>query len=196
MAENNLKIKPILDPPPKRKSKWKICIHWSAGPYKRTDLDFQHYHFSVGDNAIVEPGKFKPNDNIPSPVTGQLRSGQYAAHCGGGNSYAIGFSLRGMAGYSSPLRVGAYPLLPAQCEAAWKFLAELCIKYDIVISPDTVYTHYEFGKRHPDSTSAGKIDITHLPFGPARQLPAEKIGDYIRAKITWYREKIESEREE
>jgi hypothetical protein len=93
-----------------------------------------------------------------------------------------------MAGYTSPRSQGRYPLTAKQCEATWKLVAEQCHKYGIPVTEDTVYTHYEFGKRNPGSDSAGKIDITYLPYKP--ELKPEEVGDYIRGKVTWYLKKV------
>jgi N-acetylmuramoyl-L-alanine amidase len=161
----------------------KICIHWTAGPYRQTISDYRAYHFTVDGNGEVVAGQFKPTANIPP-----LRNGAYAAHCGGGNSYCIGVALCGMAGYISPQKPGKYPLKAVQAEAAWAFIAKLCVEHHIAVTPETVFTHYEFGQRHPGSDSDGKIDITHLPYLPT--LKAEAVGDYIRGKVTWYLRKI------
>ena len=37
-------------------------------------------------------------------------------------------------------------------EACIKKVAELYRKYNILITPDTVMTHYEFGQKHPKTT--------------------------------------------
>ena len=55
---------------------------------------------------------------------------------------------------------------------------------NIPITPDTVLTHYEFGIKHPKTTSAGKIDITFLPH--QANLDKLQIGDFIRNKVLWY----------
>lgn len=162
----------------------KICIHWSAGSYGQCDTDFTHYHFTVGKDGTVLSGLFRPEANIPP-----LRNGYYAAHCGGGNSYCIGIALRGMAGFKDKNHVGKYPLTAVQCEAAWKKVAELCKRYGIAISPETVFTHREYGLAHPDSDSAGKIDICYLPHEP--DLKPDQIGDYIRQKVMWYLRKLQ-----
>ena len=160
----------------------KICIHWTAGSYQRSNTDFHVYHYTVGWDGSVSSGKFKPEANIPP-----LSNGYYAAHCGGGNSYTIGVALRGMAGYVNPDNIGEYPLTQKQCEAAWKFCAQLCNQHDITPYKDTVFTHYEFGKRRPTSDSAGKIDISFLPHEP--DLKPNEIGGYIRNKVIWYKQR-------
>lgn len=156
-----------------------ICIHWTAGSYARTKEDAQCYHFTIGPDGAVSAGTFPPEANIAP-----LRSGHYAAHCGGGNSGCIGIALRGMSGYAGPGKVGNYPLTQVQCEAAWALAARCCKEYGIAVTPKTIFTHYEFGKRHPDSSSAGKIDITHLPYAP--DIQGDGVGDYIRTKVSWY----------
>lgn len=160
-----------------------ITIHWSAGTYKHGDLEHLHYHETVDGLGVLRKGKFKPEANIAP-----LFKGKYAAHCGGGNSNNIGFSLLGMAGYSGPSKLGKWPLTQIQCERAFKRIAELTIEHDIPIDADHVFTHYEFGRRHPGTSSAGKIDIVHLP--PWPKVKRDEVGDFIRSKVLWYRDKI------
>lgn len=160
----------------------KVCLHWTAGTYSQDDLDFIHYHYTVGKDGVISGGKFPIEANIPGP-TG-LKNGKYAAHCGGGNSYCIGVALRGMAGFKSQGNVGGYPITQKQFESGCALIAKLCQENGITVSPDTVFTHMEFGKLHPDTESAGKIDICFLPFKP--DLPASQVGDFIRGKVQWY----------
>ncbi len=161
----------------------RICIHWTAGIYYPTSIDRRHYHFMVDAMGNVVPGQHKEEENIPP-----LYYEQYAAHCGGGNYFAMGLGICGMVGYTGPKHIGRFPLLEKQCEAAWKFTAGKTKEYGIVITPETVYTHYEFGKAHPDSDSAGKVDISFLPYRP--DLKPGEVGDYIRGKVRWYRDKL------
>jgi hypothetical protein len=157
----------------------KICCHWTAGTYELSKADFTHYHYTVDQHGVIHNGLFPPEANNPP-----LKTAQYAAHCGGGNSYCIGVALRGMHGYKSPKDVGPFPLTQKQCEAAWQFVAGLCRGYGIDVSPKTVFTHYEFGKANPNTSSKGKIDITYLPHEPT--IPPDRIGAYIRNKVKWY----------
>lgn len=161
----------------------RVCIHWTAGGYYPNAIDRRHYHFMVDAMGNVSPGIFKPQDNIPP-----LYYERYAAHCGGGNSYTIGIGLCGMSGYASPKNIGKYPLTEKQCESAWAFVAKQCKEFRIPITADTVYTHYEFGKANPNSDSAGKIDITCLPY--KLELKPGEIGDYMRGKVRWYYAKL------
>ena len=133
----------------------------------------------VDSEGKVHNGIFKPEDNE------NCTDGRYASHTGGGNTGSVGVALCGMCGFSSADSIGNYPLTKQQCEAAFKLCAELCVKYGIKITPQTVMTHYEFGLNHPQTTSAGKIDIVYLP--PYPEIEKSKIGDFIRSKIMWYK---------
>ena len=156
----------------------RIIIHWTAGSYSPNATDLQHYHYLVDSVGVVHYGKFKPEDNE------NCQDGRYAAHTGGGNTGSIGIAMCGMCGFSGVNNVGKYPLTKKQCEATFKLCAELSKKYNIPIASNHIMTHYEFGKSHPDTSSAGKIDIVYLP--PYPDYNRNKVGDFIRNKIRWY----------
>lgn len=154
----------------------RIILHWSAGVYKPNTVDKEHYHFLIDKDGIVHEGIYKPEDNL------NCNDGKYAAHTGGGNTAAIGVAMCAMAGFKNSKNIGMYPITPKQLEACFKFCATLCKKYNIAV--ENVITHYEFGKLHPQTTSAGKIDIIYLP--PYPQVKANEVGGFIRNKIRWY----------
>lgn len=169
----------------------KITIHWTAGSYASRETN--HYHFTVDQNGGINLGR-DPEVNLST------RDGDYVAHCGGGNTGNIGVAMMGMGKskekpkgfYKRPdgtYDCGSYPLTAKQCEATWALVARLCKQYKIPVTPDTVFTHYEFGKKHPNTTSRGKIDIIHLPHVP--HLQAHEVGDYMRQKVQWYLNKLE-----
>lgn len=157
----------------------KICIHWTAGGLVPSNVDLEHYHFVVDSNGKVHKGSYTPEDNFYIP-RGKTR---YAKHCGGGNTKTIGIAVCGSG-------VAWHPPLMTQkgVEALLKKCAELCYEYDIPIQETRVYTHYEFGKKHPKTSSAGKIDIYKIPYEP--QLDSEEVGEYLRKKIRWYFKKL------
>lgn len=161
----------------------KIVIHWTAGGNQPNATDFQHYHFMINKDGLIVAGKYKPEDNL------NCNDGKYAQHCGGGNTGAIGVSLCGMAGFVSGKPDSTkYPLTKIQCECAFKKVAELCKQYKIAVTPETVFTHYEFGQKNPKTTSYGKIDITYLHCYP--DLKPKEVGNFIRNKVKWYLSKI------
>jgi hypothetical protein len=156
----------------------RIIIHWSAGSNQPNNTDYEHYHYLINADGLVTEGKYKPEDNE------NCCDGKYAAHTGGGNTGSIGVAMCGMMGFVSPNKVGKYPLTKVQCERCFKLIAELSEKYNIPITPQTVMTHYEFGKKNPKTSSAGKIDIVFLP--PYSWVAKDDIGAFIRSKARWY----------
>lgn len=157
----------------------RIIIHWTAGTYCPNQGEKEHYHYLIDDKGILSKGKYTPEDNI------NCYDGKYAQHTGGGNTGSIGISMCGMyVPEKTDIHKTKYPLTKIQCEKLFKTVAELCKKYNIKISPNTVMTHYEFGKRNPKTTSAGKIDIIWLP--PYPSVTKDQIGDFIRSKVEWY----------
>lgn len=160
----------------------RIIIHWTAGTYKPNATDLEHYHYLIDSNGEVVSGKHKVEDNE------NCNDGNYAAHTGGGNTGSIGISMCGMANFKNRNSVGDYPLTKVQCERCFKLIAELSKKYKISINPQNVMTHYEFGIKHPNTSSAGKIDIIYLP--PYPDVEQSKIGDFIRNKARWDLDKV------
>ena len=160
----------------------RIIIHWTAGTNQPNSTDYQHYHYLINGDGLVVKGKYDIQDNI------NCSDKKYAAHTGGGNTGSIGVAVCGMLGYKNSKNVGRFPLTSVQCERMYKLVAELCKKYNIPITPETVLTHYEFGQSHPKTTSFGKIDITWLP--NVENLPIKEYGNFIRDKVKWYYQHI------
>lgn len=154
----------------------RIILHWTAGANYMNSTDYQHYHFLIDKDGNVAKGMYTPEDNI------NCYDGKYAAHTGGGNTGSIGVAYCGMLGFKNAKNPGKFPLTAKQVESGFKFCAELCKKYNIPIN--NVMTHYEFGKLHPKTSSAGKIDIIYLP--PYPNVSATQMGTFIRQKIHWY----------
>ena len=160
-----------------------MCIHWSAGQYVPNEDAINDYHYLIGydvkkDEGIIYPGRFKPEDNLI------CYDGVYAHHCGGGNTKSIGLAFCGMLGYKGPARIGNYPLMRKQLEKGFSYAADRCLFYKIPIVKEKVYTHFEFGLLHPETSSRGKIDINFIPGHP--DIKPHECGDYIREKILWY----------
>ena len=137
----------------------RIIIHWTAGVGSPNSLEKKHYHYLIDSKGEVHRGIFTPEDNE------DCSDGKYAQHTGGGNTGSIGVALCGMFGFSgvNVKENYKYLLTKVQCERMFKFVSELCKKYNIPVTPQTVMTHYEFGLKNPKTSSAGKIDIIYLP---------------------------------
>lgn len=161
----------------------RIIIHWTGGQNQPNSTEFRHYHYLINGDGLTIRGQYAPEDNE------NCTDGRYAAHTGGGNTGSIGVALCGMFGYKSGKPDSTmFPLKPVQVEAAFKKIAELCKQYKIPITPETVLTHYEFGKSHPKTSSAGKPDISYLH--PYPLLKPDEIGNHIRGKVLWYYQRI------
>ena len=157
----------------------RIIIHWTAGTNQPCSTDFEHYHYLVTGEGLIVKGKYKPEDNE------NVNDNIYAKHTGGGNTGSIGVAMCGMyVPKNIPVTETKYPLTKIQVERCFKLCAELCKKYNITVTPNTVMTHYEFGLKHPQTSSAGKIDIIYLP--PYTWVTKDEIGKFIRSKIKWY----------
>lgn len=151
----------------------KICLHWTAGSTKPNHIDLKHYHFIRDGSGKLHLGRFKPEDNIPP-----LKPGEYAAHCGGGNSDTVGYALCG-----GPKNYKFGEITRLSWEAACLHIAELCVKYKIPIDSDHIYTHHLFGKRNPRTSSAGKIDIIELPWDSKSR---NKVDSILISTVKWY----------
>lgn len=157
----------------------RIIIHWTAGTYYPSEYEKEHYHFLVDKDGKVHKGKFAPECNEV------CRVGKYAAHTGGGNTGSIGVAICAMAGFKNKNSAGNYPITKKQFESTMELCAQLSKQYSIDILPQNVMTHYEFGINNPKTTSAGKIDIIHIP--PYSWVSKDEAGSFIRSKIKWYK---------
>lgn len=158
----------------------RIIIHWTAGGPVPTSYEKECYHYLIDSLGKTHLGKFKPEANLV------CRTGMYAPHTGGGNTGSVGVSMCAMANFRNKNNQGHFPITKIQFESTMKLCAELAVKYDIKVSPDSVMTHYEFGQKNPNTTSFGKIDIVFLP--PFPWISKEDVGSFIRSKIRWYKE--------
>ncbi len=161
----------------------RIIIHWTGGSYNINTKILDSYHYAVMDSGKVLPCNHRPEDNE------NCNDANYAAHTGGGNTGSIGVAMCGMyVPNGVNIKKTKYPLTAKQCESCFKLVAELCKKYDIKVTPDTVLTHYEFGLKHPNTSSAWKIDIIYLP--PYSWVEQNDIGKFIRTKVRWYLQRL------
>lgn len=161
----------------------RIIIHWTAGTNQPNSTDYEHYHYLVTGDGLVVKGKYTPEDNL------DCNDGKYAQHTGGGNTDSIGIAMCGMLNYTPSKGISStkYPLTKVQCERCFKLVAEVAKKYNLPINPQTVMTHYEFGKKNPNTSSFGKIDITILP---DYTVSSDKVGDFVRSKARWYLQRL------
>lgn len=162
----------------------KIILHWTGGPAQPSFIEKSYYHYLIDQKGHIHNGIFPPEVNFCN-LSEKPPNYRYAKHTGGGNSFSVGVAFCGMLGFHSlnPATTD-FPLTKIQLEAGFKFVASLLKKYNIPLSKSTVFTHYEFGLLHPNTTSRGKIDINFLP--PYSSVSSNLVGDFIRNKIAFY----------
>ena len=165
----------------------RIVIHHTAGNYKASSYDKHFYHYLIEGSGQIIKGDFNPQDNI------DCKDNCYAPHIRGFNTGSIGVACCGNYNYSLENRCYSshYPLTQVQMESMYSCIANLCLTFDIPVTLDTVFTHYEYDSLH---LKEGKVDITFIPYCP--NIPVNKVGDYIRQKILWYINKYERIRNE
>jgi N-acetyl-anhydromuramyl-L-alanine amidase AmpD len=154
----------------------RIIVHWTAGSYTVSTTDREHYHIIVGGDAQLVRG----DNSIKANVSTNDADG-YAAHTKSCNSGSIGISAACMAGaIESPFKPGSYPLLEAQWLMLASVAADLCNKYRIAVTPQTVLQHGEV-QETLGIPQSGKWDINKLPWLP--NLSSSEAGDAFRAEV-------------
>ena len=154
----------------------KITVHHTAGNYQANATDKKAYHYLIDDKGNVTKGVYSVADNM------NCQDRKYAAHCGGNNTKNIGVAFCGNREFSEKTLTSPQPLTRIQLEAGFELLAELAIKYDIPVTDQGIFTHYEYDqkKKKPE----GKIDLIYLP--PFPNVRRGEVGDFIRGKVRWY----------
>lgn len=154
----------------------RIHLHWTAGADGVNAVEQDAYHFLVGRDGKVYTGQDAPEANL-SPIRGP-----YAAHTLNANSDAIGVALDAMAGARErPFYAGPYPITTVQITALVMLVANLCRKYGIPVTRETVLSHAEV-ERTLGINQRAKWDITWLP-GMDGPRDAIEVGDILRAAI-------------
>jgi hypothetical protein len=155
----------------------RVIAHWTAGSYTVNEHDKEAYHFIVNGDGVVVAGDLPPEANISvNDADG------YAAHTRGANIGAIGVSIACMAdAVESPFDAGRYPMKKIQWDAAVKKVAELCDKYAIPVTKQSVLTHAEV-QGTLGIEQRGKWDITRLPFDDTIK-GATAVGDKLRREV-------------
>jgi hypothetical protein len=151
----------------------RVIVHWTAGSYTVSSVDEEHYHIIVGGDSGLVRGDYAITANVSTND-----ADGYAAHTKSCNSGSIGISAACMAGaIESPFSPGSYPLLKTQWETLAAVAADLCNRYGIKVTPETVLQHGEV-QANLGIAQSGKWDIMTLPWAPT-----EDAGDAFRAEV-------------
>ena len=151
----------------------RIILHWTAGTYQATAHDRASYHVMIeGSGRHVRGVDIR--HNCP------LDRGRYAAHTLNANGGAIGVAACCMAGaVQAPFNAGKYPLTKKQWNALIIAGADLCRRYLIPVTPQTVLGHGEV-ERVLGIKQLGKWEFM-LPWAPT--LTVHEVGDELRRRV-------------
>lgn len=175
-------VPPIISTAPVVPADWmpaakmqRIIVHWTAGGHVASGLDKAHYHLLIeADGRLVR--------GVPTIDLNQApaRKG-YAAHTLNCNTGSIGVSLCCMAGaIESPFSAGKSPMTEIQWDKLPHVLADLCRRYGIPVTPQTVLSHAEV-QGTLKIAQRGKWDIARLAFNPSI-VGAKACGDLFRKR--------------
>ena len=116
----------------------RVILHWTAGGYKASDIDREHYHILIEADGKLVKGRHSIQENITT------EDNVYAAHTQGLNTGSIGVSVCCMAeAIETPFDAGYFPMTKIQWDTMAQVVAELCHFYNIPVTAETVLGHGE-----------------------------------------------------
>ncbi len=152
----------------------RIIVHWTGGMHLPNGLDLSHYHILIrGDGGLV-----LGNVSIAANAVGSTMRPR-ASHTLNCNEGSIGVSLCGMAkAVERPFQPGPAPITKEQWAALPHVLAQLCARYRIPVSDQTILSHAEV-QANLGIKQRQKWDIAILPFATDLNT-AREVGDRFR----------------
>jgi N-acetyl-anhydromuramyl-L-alanine amidase AmpD len=135
----------------------RIILHWTAGAHRASALDVEHYHILIqGDGTLVR-GTHPIDANASA-------SGPRASHTLNCNTQSIGVAVCCMSGArESPFDAGPFPMTERQWAVLAQVAAELCERYAIPVTSETVLAHGEV-QANLHIKQKGKWDPLVLPW--------------------------------
>lgn len=154
----------------------RIVVHWTAGAHIPNEVDRRAYHILIRGDGDLARGVHPITANA-API-----GAAYAAHTRNLNGGSIGVSLCGMMGaHEVPFQPGPQPITEAQWRILPLVLRDLCQRYGIAVTPQTVLSHAEVQPTLGVAQTA-KWDISVLPWSGVTG--ARRIGDLMRAAVS------------
>lgn len=154
----------------------RIILHWTGGRDVASSDDRQHYHIIINQDGRIVFGlnRIDSNDNTAD--------GHYAAHTRMCNSHCIGVALSGMYG-ATDKSFGEWPIKHAQYEIGCRVIAELCVRYRIDITRETVLNHGEV-QENLGILQYGKWDVMVLPWNQSWNY--QQVSSHFRERVSYY----------
>lgn len=153
----------------------RVICHWTAGSYTPSENDLLHYHILIDADGDLHRGTHSIADNTSTS------DGDYAKHTKGTNTRSIGVTVCCMAGAKeNPFKSGSFPMKEVQWDTMVDVVAQLCMKYNIAVTPTTVLGHGEVEKNIGNDQD-GKWDPMKLSFSPG--LSKAQVGTKLRTEV-------------
>nr|WP_184203530.1 N-acetylmuramoyl-L-alanine amidase [Armatimonas rosea] len=157
----------------------RVIIHWSEGRNLSNDTDREHYHLLIEQAEAGQVRVIRGDHSIADNAS--TGDGDYAAHTRDCNTGSIGVALCGMMGcQESPFQAGPAPITLAQWRLLEQVVAELCQRYRIAVTPETVLCHGEV-QRNLNIRQRGKWDPMRWPWDLS--VPGSQIGSQFRIAV-------------
>lgn len=182
----------------------RIIWHWTAGGRQATLEELQRYHILVehhseqpgnpdDDHVVIRSGvpiarNMQNVNNLPPYHRNSDRG--YAAHTKSFNSYSLGIALCGMHGAedfrpTGSVSPGPYPITLEQVRAMLGLSVQAARIYNLEVSEDTFFSHYEAEYIHgvdqyPPGERIWKWNVTWIP---GLDLPREQVGPFLREQL-------------
>jgi hypothetical protein len=153
----------------------RIILHWTAGGHRANTIDREHYHLLIEGDGRILRGDHSIADNV------RTGDDDYAAHTLNCNGRAVGVAACCMReSMERPFRPGPSPMTLTQYEVMAVVTADLCEKYRIGVSRETVLGHGEV-QEILNIRQRQKWDPMVLPWDPGT--PRREVGDAFRARV-------------
>lgn len=151
----------------------RVILHWTGGTGRASDLDKKHYHFLIEQDGTIVSGLHRIDANDLSHRLPR------ASHTLNLNTHSVGISMCGMHG-ATERDLGQFPLREIQVEGMAALVAQICARYDIPVTRDTVLGHGEV-QSILNVAQRNKWDPLVLPW--RRALNFDETGDYLRDRV-------------
>jgi hypothetical protein len=153
----------------------RVICHWTAGQYRASPLDREHYHILIEADGGLIRGRRSIADNVSTSDR------IYAAHTLNCNTGSIGIAVCCMAGaHERPYDSGHFPMTPKQWHVMCQVTAELCRFYRIPVTPTTVLGHGEV-EINLGVKQKGKWDPMILPWN--QDMSRIEVGTAMRSLV-------------
>ena len=153
----------------------RVVLHWTAGTYKASSLDQEHYHILIEGDGTIVYGKHDIDANAKPAREPR------ASHTRNCNTGSIGVSMCSMKDAKErPFSAGPFPMTIEQWKVAAEVVAELCRQYSIGVTPRTVLAHGEV-QESLKIEQLQKWDPLVQPWAPST--PRAQVMDGFRALV-------------